>query len=297
MIANSFPLRPGDNVLLNNHEYGAVHRVWQRACEKCGAETRVVRLPDRFESDDQIVDCLLSAADDHTRLVVFSHITSPTALIMPARSISTAFKNREISVCIDGPHAPAQIDLDIGQIECDFYTASCHKWLSASFGSGFLYVDPKWHDRMRPVLQSWGRLLPATPETWDDEFTWSGTRDPSAYLSIPAAIEFLTNHVGIVEFRDRTRFLARQAEEILCDEFNTLPIGNRDSNWYASMAHVPLPRGDFSNLQKQLWTEYRIEVPIVFFDENWYIRVSCHLYNNQKHLETLKFALRKLLLS
>jgi isopenicillin-N epimerase len=296
VVAGSFPLEAGDNVLLNNHEYGAVQRIWQRACGRRQAEVRVAQLPGKFESKDQIIDCLLSAADERTKLVVFSHITSPTALILPAAEISSAFRQRGISVCIDGPHAPAHVDLDLQSIGCDFYTASCHKWLSAGLGSGFLFVDPRWHDRIEPLVKSWGRLLPAMPESWDDEFTWSGTRDPSGWLSIPTAIDFLANQVGLDAFRERTRYLATQAEHLLCEEFGTTPIGERARGWYGAMAHVPLPHGDFSRLQQALWEEYQIEVPIIHFDGHWFVRVSCHLYNSLKHLETLRFALRKLLL-
>ncbi len=295
VIADSFPLDPGDEVLLNNHEYGAVHRIWQRACARCQATMRVAQLPEKFESIEQIVDCLLSATNPNTRLMVFSHVTSPTALVMPVAEITAAFKSREIAVCIDGPHAPAQVDLDIDSIGSDFYTASCHKWLSASLGSGFLYVHPAWQDKIKPPIQSWGRLLPAIPEMWDEEFIWSGTRDPSVYLSIPAAVDFISKQVGLNAFQNRSRFLATRAEQLLCEEFGTTPIGNRSDGWYASMAHVPLPAGDHSALQLKLWQEYRIEVPIIHFENRWFIRVSCHLYNSQAQLETLRFALRKFL--
>ena len=296
VIADSFPLRPGDEVLLNNHEYGAVHRIWDRACARHQAKLRVAQLPEKFESKEQIVDCLRSETNQNTRLVVFSHITSPTALVMPVAEITAAFKDREIAVCIDGPHAPAQVDLDIDSIGCDFYTASCHKWLSASLGSGFLYVHPRWQPVVKPPIQSWGRLLPAIPNTWDEEFTWSGTRDPSPYLSIPAAINFIADQVGLPMFQARSRFLAARIEQMLCAEFGTTPIGNRSDGWYASMAHVPLPVGDHSALQLKLWQEYHIEVPIIHFENRWFIRVSCHLYNNQTQLDTLQFALRKFMI-
>ena len=295
IVADSFELNAGDNVLLNNHEYGAVHRIWNRACQRSSAHVVSAQLPDKFESKQQIVDCLLSSADENTRLVVISHITSPTAIVMPIEEICAAFRERDIAVAVDGPHAPAQIDLNIGKLGCDFYTASCHKWLSASLGSGFLFVAPKWQAQIQPPLKSWGRLLPAIPEKWDEEFTWSGTRDPSAYLSTATAIDYMTNQVGLDNFQQRTRFLATRAEQMLTEEFGTQTIANRNDGWYASMAHVPLPAGDFSSLQNDLWNEYKIEVPIIHFEEKWFIRVSCHLYNSLKQLETLKFAVRKFL--
>lgn len=297
VVADSFPLGQGDEVIINNHEYGAVHRIWQRKCESSGAKLVVIKLPEKFESVEQVVHCLTSRINENTKLMVVSHITSATALVMPAKLICQECRKRDVPVVLDGPHAPAQIELNIDDLQCDFYTASCHKWLSATLGSGFLFVAPKWQDRIQPPLKSWGRLLPAIPERWDEQFIWSGTRDPSAYLSVADAIAYMTQHVGLGVFRERTRFLATQAETILCEEFDTEPIANRDQGWYASMAHVPLPQGhDFETLHQMLWDEYQIEIPVIHFEDKWYIRVSFHLYNNQKQIETLKHAIRKFLI-
>ena len=140
-VAYSFPLGKLDEVLLSDHEYGAVVRIWQRACRAAGtAEPQIAKLPARFESADQVVDAVFSAATDRTRLLVVSHITSPTAVILPVHEICREAKRRGIAVCIDGPHAPAQIPLSLDELDCDFYTASLHKWVSAPIGSGFLFA-------------------------------------------------------------------------------------------------------------------------------------------------------------
>ena len=290
VVADHFPLTAGDEVLLNNHEYGAVQRIWQRACQRKGATLRLVDLPQRIESADQVVQSIISGVCEKTRLVVVSHITSPTALIMPVSKICQELRQRGVAVCVDGPHAPAQIDLNIDQLGCDFYTASCHKWLCGNLGSGFLVVAPKWHDTVEPQLKSWGRLLPAMPEQWFEEFTWSGTRDPSGYLTVPDAIEFMES-VGLQPFRDRTYWLADQARQRLTAEFGGTPLANPHDGWYGCMAHVPLPAGDWTDLQQRLWQVHGIEVPIIHFENEWFVRVSCHLYNNQLHLDTLVQAL------
>lgn len=294
VVANSFVLEAGDEVLINDHEYGAVHRIWQRACDHVGAKLVCIQLPERFESTDQIVDALLAGTTDNTRLLIVSHITSATALIMPIQQICDAFAKREIATCVDGPHAPAQVELSIDGLKCDFYTASLHKWLCATLGSGFLYVNPKQQSKIQPPIKSWGRLLPAIPATWDEEFTWIGSRDPSPFLSVPAAIEFM-NGIGLPDFRKRSRWLANYVEERLRDLFGTKPIGNRSDGWYGSMTHVPLPPGDWSGLQAQLWEQIGIEVVIIGEKTKWFIRVSSHLYNNTTQLDTLVKALSRLM--
>lgn len=293
VVANSLSLSAGDEVLINDHEYGAVHRIWQRACDQVGAKLVCVTLPERFESATQIVEALISGTSDKTRLLIVSHITSATALIMPIEQICKEMAERGIAVCIDGPHAPAQIDFSIDRLNCDFYTASLHKWLCAPLGSGFLYVNPKHQQCIQPPIKSWGRLLPAIPEKWDEEFTWIGSRDPSPFLAVPTAIGFLKG-IGLQAFRDRSQWLASYAEEALKELYGTTPIADRCEGWYGSMTHVPLPTGDWSNLQRDLWEQISIEIPIIDFNNRWYIRVSSHLYNNTIQLDTLIKALARL---
>ncbi len=92
VVAHSFDLNSGDEVLINDHEYGSVKRIWQRKCDRVGAKLACVEMPERFESPEQIADVLLSGITDKTKLLIVSHITSPTALIMPVREICEAFR-------------------------------------------------------------------------------------------------------------------------------------------------------------------------------------------------------------
>ena len=201
--------------------------------------------------------------------------------------------------------------LAIDDLGCDFYAASCHKWLCAPFGSGFLYVAPRWQSLVRPPVLSWGRIPPTKINAWSDEFVWSGTRDPSAYLAIPAAIEFL-EAVGLEAFRSRTHWLAQYARRKLVELTGLEPLVPDDPAWYGSMAHVPLPppkdsvnaaaplRSDETSpvsnpLQHTIWRQLGIEVPIVDFRGGRYIRVSCHLYNDTEQIDRLVAGLGELL--
>jgi len=293
IVAANVSLRPGDQVVLSDHEYGAVLRIWERACQRAGADAPVIaRLPERFTSADEVVAAIFAAVSDRTKLLVVSHITSPTALILPVAAICAEARRRGVAVCIDGPHAPAQQPLDIDRLGCDFYAASCHKWLSAPFGSGFLAVHPRHHARLEPVMLSWGRLLPGKPQRWFDEFIWSGTRDPSCYLAVGTAIEFL-RRVGEEAFRARTHALARYARSRIVELTGLEPPWEDSPRWYGSMAWVPLPPLDAPGLQRRLWQEHGIEVPIIDFAGRQSIRVSCHLYNTPGQIDTLVAALRR----
>lgn len=293
VVADSFALAPGDEVLLTDHEYGAVKRIWERACHRAGAAPpRIAKLPLPFTSAEEAVASLFEASTDHTKIIVVSHVTSPTAVILPVDEICREARRRGIAICVDGPHAPAQVDIRLDELDCDYYVASCHKWLSAPFGSGFLYVHPRQQASVRAPLLSWGRLLPAQPESWSDEFLWSGTRDPSPYLAVSAAIDFIES-VGLARFRERTHALARYARQRLVELTGREPIVPDSEAWYGAMAHVPLPPGDAKPLQDALWREHHIEVPIVDWNGGRYVRVSCHLYNTRAEIDQLVTALRE----
>lgn len=296
-------LRAGEEVLLTDHEYGAVRRIWERVGRERGSHVRIVELPRPLESADQVVDTIFAAVTERTRWLVVSHITSPTAVILPVAAIARRARALGVGLVIDGPHAPLQTAVDLGALDCDFYTASGHKWLSAPFGSGFLFVAPQHQGTIRAPLLSWGRIQPAVPRAWDDEFIWSGTRDPSAYFAMPAAIDFFAALPPDL-LRGRLHGLARYARQRLLELTSRLdwygdssqrePLVPDSADWYAAMAHVPLPPGEARPLQTALWERFGIEVPIVAWQGRRYIRVSCHLYNGTRDIDRLIEALRSL---
>lgn len=290
-LAGWFPLAAGDEVLLTDHEYGAVKRIWQRACTQVGATCRMVALPLPFDEPSRIVAAIKDACTPNTKLLVVSHITSPTTIILPVRAICAAMRQRQIATCVDGPHAILQQRVRLDHLDCDFYAASCHKWLCAPVGSGFIYVHPNWHGQVEPLRLSWGRLAPAQPEHWSDELLWTGTRDYSAYLSIPAAIR-LFKALDHSRIDARNHGLAKYARERLLQLAGTEPLTPDSRKWYGWMVGVWLPPGDHSKLQSQLWERFRIEVPIVYFANRWLVRVSCHLYNTEDDIERLVAALK-----
>jgi isopenicillin-N epimerase len=294
VVAASFSLAAGDEVLLTDHEYGAVRRIWDRACRRAGACLKTAELPLPIESAEQVVAGIFAAATPRTRVLVFSHITSPTAIILPAKEIAAEARGRGIPVCIDGPHAIAQLDVRLDELDCDYYAASCHKWLSAPFGSGFLYVHPGRQSQVEAVNLSWGVPPPREPAAWWEEFYWSGTADPSAFLAIPAAIDFLEK-VDLDSFRVWTHDLARYSRARLVELTGLPPLVPDSPHWYGAMAHAPLPPGDRQTLQKALWEQHGIEVPIISWSGRRFIRVSCHLYNDARQIDLLVNALSQLL--
>ena len=296
VIADSVRLKAGDEVVLTDHEYGAVFRIWQRACQETGARIVEAPIPLRVESDEQIVDAITGVITDRTRIVVFSHITSASAMKLPAEKITRAVQDRGVAVCIDGPHAPAILPLDIEALGCEYYTAVCHKWVSAAHGTGFLYVHPSVQDTIRASLLSWGLLLPATPETWQDEFTWTGTRDMAAYLSLPVALDFLETF-GLDLLRKRTHYLAKYARQQIAELTGEDAFLPEDEHWYGSMIAMPI-RSDgapWVQTRDTLRQRYQVEAQVYDMRDQRVVRASCYLYNTKDDIDRLVDALREML--
>lgn len=300
IVAENLKLEAGDEVLLNDHEYGAVIRIWGRACGAVGAKTVLASTPRNLTTPDQLVDAIFDRVTPRTRLIVVSHVTSASGLVFPVEEICRRARERKVPVCIDGPHAIAMREVGIRDLRCDFYCGSLHKWLAAPFGAGFLYVAGSRKPGLSPNLLSWGRSLGGRPATWKDEFHWVGTADFAPYLAVPAAVDFL-ERIGLDRFRRQTHALARLARERIIQELDGEPISPDSEAWYGSMTTVRLPwvaaRAAFPNafhpLQKFLWEEAQIEIPVVCWRDEIHLRVSCHLYNTPAQLDLLIETVRR----
>ncbi len=283
-VARSFPLEPGDEVLINDHEYWSVIEIWQRACNEAGAKLVVASIPVPVNDQDTLADTVFAGASERTKLVIFSHVTYRTSMVMPAEVICRRAHEAGIAVLVDGAHALVQCPVDIDSLECDFYVASCHKWLCAPAGTGFLWVHPRMQTVMKP-------LTGARRGTWRDA-AFTGTEDHSRYLAVPAAIDFIES-AGLDDFRRRSHELARYARERITRLTGIEPWYEDSSQWYASMAACELPLLDERALQDALWKDFTIEAYINRWNGRSLVRVSCHLYTQAAEIDRLVDALVK----
>ena len=253
-----------------------------------------IRLP--VESADQFIKAFWSAVNSRTRVIFLSHITSPTALIFPLGEICRRARQAGILTIIDGAHAPGQIDLNLAELDADLYTGALHKWLMAPKGAAFLYARHNIQALLEPLVVSWGyESEQPGPSRFIDYHEWQGTRGPSAFLSVPAAIDFQINYHW-AEVRKRCHELAsttrRQIEELT----GLAPICPDSPEWFAQMFTARLPQEiDPDALQKRLYEKYRIEVPTISWNDQNFIRVSIQGYTTFKDSQILVNALGEIL--
>ena len=295
IIARFLPLSAGDEVLTTDHEYGALNRTWRFICKKRGAHYKRMHISLPIARKEEVIDEIWSGVSSQTRVLFLSHITSPTAIILPIEELISRARERGIITVIDGAHAPGQIDLDLDKIGSDFYVGNCHKWMLAPKGSGFLYARREMQSMIEPLVVSWGyESEKPGPSRLLDYVEWQGTRDISAFLAVPAAIEFMRDHPWS-EVRARSHDLLRHFRREITNLTGLAPITPDSPDWYAQMAAFPLPSCDGEALQRALFEEFHVEVPITSWNNQSFIRVSVQAYNDQEDLEALIAGLKSLL--
>jgi isopenicillin-N epimerase len=302
IVARSLPLEPGDEVLATNHEYGALDRTWRFVCAKRGAVYLNQSLPLPLDSAKQVVEAIWAGVTPHTRVLFLSHITSPTALTFPVSELVGRAREANILTVIDGAHAPGQLPLALDKLGADFYSGNLHKWFCGPPGSAFLHARRQAQPLLEPLVVSWG---------WEPESTnllsldsgaprfvleqeWQGTRDPAAYLAAEAAIRFQAEY-DWPQVRQECHELLREARQRIEELTGLPPICPDSPEWYVQMAAFPLPACDGAALQRRLYDEYGVEVPVIEWNGRQLLRVSIQGYNTLEDVNALRQALAALL--
>ena len=293
IIARSLALEPGDEVLSTDHEYGSLNRAWEWVCGKSGAHYIRRPIPLPITSTEEVVDAVWSGVTDRTRVLYCSHITSPTALILPVGELIQKARAAGITTVIDGAHAAGQIPLDLSELGADFYSANCHKWMMAPKGVGFLYARKEMHDKLEPLvggrahdLRNGSRLIA--------EHQYQGTRDPASFITVPEAIRFMEEH-DWPQVRERCHQLARYAREKVFQLTGLPPVIPDSPQWFAQMALLPIPPCDGAALKRRLLAEYGVELPTTGHGDQQFLRISVQGYNSQEDVSTLVEGLSALL--
>jgi isopenicillin-N epimerase len=293
-IIQSLKLEPGDEILSNDHEYGACIRAWNKVCARTGAVIISAPIPDPIESQEQLAEAIWSQVTDRTKVLFISHITSPSGIIFPAEELCRRARERGILSVVDGAHCAGQIPLDLKTFGADFYTGNCHKWLCAPKGAAFLYAAPDKKHLIVPLMVSWGGTNEcSSDDVFVNELQYQGTNDMSAFLTISDAIQFQKDHDW-----DSIRSECQIKIAWIKDELESLPSVRA---WYPTsnklhkqMAAVILQNKDGQKVKDYLEREYKIEIPVWSRGNDAVLRVSVQGYNTQDELDLLVSAIRKL---
>jgi isopenicillin-N epimerase len=298
IVARSLELGPGDEILTSDHEYGACNNAWEFICLKSGANYLHQPIPLPATSPEEILELLWRGVTPRTRIIFLSHISSPTALRFPVEQVCRRARQAGILTLIDGAHAPGQISADMQAIGADFYTGNCHKWMMAPKGAGFLYTRRERQSLVQPLIVSWGYSADekmTTGSQYVDYLEWTGTKDPSAALTVPAAIQFMKEYCW-EDIRQGCHELLRQALQRIHDLTGLPPVYADGYDFNSQMAVVPIPPvANPGKLKSQLYDEFRIEIPVIEWNRRQFLRISVQGYNSQADIDALVSAVEGLL--
>ncbi|HKG55691.1 MAG TPA: aminotransferase class V-fold PLP-dependent enzyme, partial [Candidatus Limnocylindrales bacterium] len=268
-ILRSLEFQPGDELLTTDHDYNAVVNAMAFAASRDGARVVLAHVPLTPGGPAAVAEAILAAATPRTRLAVISHVTSPTALVFPIADIVRELGARGIDTLVDAAHAPGMVPIDISALGAAYWTGNAHKWLCAPKGAAVLHVRRDRQAHVRPLVISHGANDARTDRSrFRLEFDWTGTSDPTPFLSIPAAIGFVEGLApgGWPEVMASNRALVLAGRQAVASRLGVEP--GAGEALVGAMAAVPLPiplgGGDAAaeELRRQLFDEDRIEVPV-----------------------------------
>ncbi len=304
LVASGLKLNAPGEILMSDHEYGAMIWCWERAAQRQGLTIRTFPLPTMTTDPAEIVEAATRAMTPRTRLLFFSHVLSPTGLVLPAKELCAEARKRGITTAVDGAHAPVYIPLNVSDVNADFYGANLHKWLLAPSGAGFLVIGNGNEDRLQPLHVSWGYhadrypigevtqsagpdardAYGSTPRVRFLEF--EGTRDFCPWLAVPAAIDFQSK-LGFDSVRKRIAELGEYTRRVM-----ELPPAT--PNQGGAMTAFELPAGTSApTLRKELWAR-RVEIPVIERPERLLLRVSHHFYTTEAEIDRLAEVIREI---
>lgn len=294
IVAHSLKLGRGDEVLTCDHEYGACDRAWNFLAGRQGFTYRAVEIPLPVDDPAEFVEKMIAAFTPATRVLYLSQITSPTALTLPIEPVVRAARERGIITVIDAAHSPGQIPMNLDAMGADFTTGNLHKWLCTPKGSAFLHARREMQDLLEPLVVSWGwEERGSDAPHWSGEtrfidlFQYTGTVDPTPFLTVPTAIRFHHDPEWQAAVA-RSREMLREVRPRFAEALNATPTAPDDRGWFQQMSAFLLPEGtNAKEMQGRLFNEFGVEIPTVVWKDRWTIRIAVNGYTEQWELDRL----------
>lgn len=295
IVAKSLDLLRGDEILTTDLEYGACDKAWNYYCKQKGAKyvRQHITLP--LVSKEKFIEEFFAGLSPRTKAVYISHITSSTALILPVKEVCEIAKQKGLMTIIDGAHVPGHIPLDLSQLQADVYTGACHKWMMTPKGCSFFYAKKEVQSLFDPLVVSWGydSAFPSSSR-FLDYHQMQGTRDFSAFLTVPRAIKFLRDN-NWENVAKECRELVKANAPKFCKLLGSEPLCPLTDEFLGQMFSIPIKPLSPERLQRYLYLTYNVEVPVMRHDDLAYLRYSINGFNSQQDIDRLYMALKEII--
>lgn len=294
IIAKNIQLKNGDEILTTDLEYGAMDRTWKYYCQQSGVRYVQQKIDLPLVSKESFLENFWKGCTDKTKMVFISQITSSTGIILPVHEICEEAKKRGLITFVDGAHVPAHINLDLSTLQADFYTGACHKWMMTPKGSSFLFVRKEFQSQLDPLIVSWGYESTApSGSQFFDYHQFNGTRDFSAYLTIPKSVEFMEKY----NWRTVSETCKQQVLKSAPSFFQALeakPLAPLTPEFFGQLCSAEVKTSHPGELQKLLFEEYKIEIPVMQHQDKSFMRFSYQAFNTPAELDYLIDTIHKI---
>jgi len=288
-VLRSLSLGPGDALLTTNLAYAAVRKILTFVAERTGAELIVAEVPFPTAGPEQVVEAIEAAVTDRVRLAIIDHITSVTGLILPVEELVPRLQARGIPVLIDGAHVPGHLPVDLAALGADYWVGNFHKWMFTPKGCAVLHAAPSTHTTLAPLVIShgWGESLPAA-------FDFQGTRDPTGWLSVPAALDFAHQLGGWPEIQAYNRSLAHRGAQRIASALGLQwPAPPEMCPALVSLIREgPTGRARSQQLVARLLADHQVQSFSMPVPQGIVVRVCAQVYNTDDDMARLEAALR-----
>jgi isopenicillin-N epimerase len=236
-VLRSLTFDAGDELLVTTHTYAACRKTIDFVAQSSKARIVIAEFPFPCPRDIDLFATVMDKVTSRTRLALIDHITSPTALVLPLTRLVSELRSRGVDALVDGAHAPGMVPIDLSTLGAAYYTGNAHKWMCAPKGAAFLYARGDRQAGLHPNVISHGYT-----GGFHAEFDWTGTFDPTGWLSVPESIRYMGSLLpgGWPELMSRNRALALRARTLLLDTFG-IEAPCPDA-MIGSMFSLPLPR-------------------------------------------------------
>ncbi|PYX97000.1 MAG: aminotransferase [Acidobacteria bacterium] len=254
-IANGVDMKAGDEVLMTDQEHPGGEQPWQLRAKRYGIVIKKVILPKPVQKAAQVLNLFNDAISPRTRVIFFSHITTATGVVLPAKELCALARSKGILSAVDGAHVPGMMRFNVHDIGCDLYSSSPHKWLQAPKGSGFLFVRDEVIDRL------WNTIA---TEGWDEpklraeRFQRIGSSNVPSLWGLRAAIQ-MANQIGM----DRIEKRHRQLGDYILGEMQKRGAESwtsPDAALRCAIATVNVPPINRMDLENWLWKTHKIRI-------------------------------------
>jgi len=278
----------GDETIMAEQDYGSIIEMLKHVGDRYGVVNKMVSVPNHPKSDEEIVTLYENAITSKTKLILVSHMINVTGQILPIRKICDMAHAKGVEVCVDGAHAVAHFKFNIPDLNCDYYGASLHKWLSTPLGAGLLFVKKEKMPSIHPLIVGWEKdpykML---------RISHTGTHPSHTDLTIEDSIDYY-NMIGAERKESRLRFI----QEYWTSKVRTVPriIINTpvESHRACGIANVGIEGIRPGDLAKRLLDEHRVYTVAIDGANVHGCRITPNVYTTTEELDQFVVALKKL---